>query len=70
MPALPLMLRHVRAVAPDSPLTDVTSVKGAVHAEIVQAGLLDRFVGGHPMTGTAHSGWAAGDARLFADAPG
>ena len=24
-------------------------------------GLLDRFVGGHPMAGTAHSGWAAGD---------
>jgi prephenate dehydrogenase len=50
-------------------LTDVTSVKGAVYAEIVQAGLLDRFVGGHPMTGTAHSGWAAGDARLFTNAP-
>ncbi len=33
------------------------------------AGLLDRYVGGHPMAGTAHSGWTAGDARLFAGAP-
>ena len=32
-------------------------------------GLLDNFVGGHPMAGTAHSGWAAGDAGLFAGAP-
>jgi prephenate dehydrogenase len=69
VPALPLMLRHVRDIAPDNPLTDVTSVKGAVHAEVVRAGLLDRFVGGHPMTGTAHSGWAAGDSRLFANTP-
>ena len=38
--------------------------------EAVRAhGLLDRFVGGHPMAGTAHSGWAAGDARLFVGAP-
>lgn len=69
MPALPLMLRHVRDIAPENPLTDVTSVKGAVHAEVVRAGLLDRFVGGHPMTGTAHSGWAAGDSALFANTP-
>lgn len=69
MPALPLMLRHVADAAPNCPLTDVTSVKGAVLAEVDRAGLLDRFVGGHPMTGTAHSGWTAGDARLFVDAP-
>ena len=30
MPALPIMLEHIRDVAPDCPLTDVTSVKGAV----------------------------------------
>ncbi|WNG87288.1 prephenate dehydrogenase [Mycobacterium sp. ITM-2016-00317] len=69
MPALPLMLRYVRENAPQCPLTDVTSVKGAVHAEVEKAGLLTRFVGGHPMTGTAQSGWAAGDAGLFVDAP-
>lgn len=69
MPALPQMLRHVGAIAPDCPLTDVTSVKGAVLAEVDKAGLLDRFVGGHPMTGTAHSGWTAGDAQLFRNTP-
>ncbi len=69
LPALPLMLHHIRDVAPGCPLTDVTSVKGAVLTEIGGAGLLKRFVGGHPMAGTAHSGWAAGDARLFVGAP-
>jgi len=69
LPALPLMLHHIRDVAPGCPLTDVTSVKGAVLTEIGDAGLLKRFVGGHPMAGTAHSGWAAGDARLFVGAP-
>ena len=37
--------------------------------EVVAAGLQERFVGGHPMTGTAHSGWAAGHAGLFTRAP-
>jgi prephenate dehydrogenase len=47
----------------------VTSVKGAVLDEVIAAGLQSRFVGGHPMTGTAHSGWDAGHARLFTGAP-
>jgi prephenate dehydrogenase len=38
--------------------------------EIRSAGLLDRYVGGHPMAGTAYSGWLAGDAGLFRGAPG
>lgn len=69
MPALPLLLGYVRDAAPDCALTDVTSVKGAVLREVEQAGLRARFVGGHPMTGTAHSGWSAGDAKLFVNAP-
>ncbi len=69
MPALSLMLSHVKDVAPECPLTDVISVKGAVLAQVRKAGLVDRYVGGHPMAGTAHSGWAAGDARLFTGAP-
>jgi prephenate dehydrogenase len=69
VPALPLMLARVRDSAPQCPLTDVTSVKGAVLEEVRSFGLLDRFVGGHPMAGTAQSGWAAGDARLFVGAP-
>jgi prephenate dehydrogenase len=69
MPALPSMLDHIRETAPECPLTDVTSVKGAVLDEVTKAGLLQRFVGGHPMTGTAHSGWSAGHGGLFNRAP-
>jgi prephenate dehydrogenase len=69
VPALPLMLAHIRDRAPDCPLTDVTSVKAAVLQEVQSFGLLERFVGGHPMAGTARSGWAAGNARLFVGSP-
>src|SRR3954467_15097523 len=69
VPALPLMLGHIRDSAPECPLTDVTSVKGAVLEEVQSFGLLERFVGGHPMAGTAHSGWAAGNRGLFVGAP-
>ena len=68
-PALPILLAHIRESAPNCPLTDVTSVKSAVHEEVTAAGLQARFVGGHPMTGTAHSGWAAGHVRLFSGVP-
>jgi prephenate dehydrogenase len=69
MPALPILLNHIRESAPDCPLTDVTSVKGAVLDAVTTAGLQAHFVGGHPMTGTAHSGWEAGHPRLFVGAP-
>lgn len=69
MPALRSMLAHVKETAPQCPLTDVTSLKKAVLDEVVAAGLRDRFVGGHPMAGTAHSGWTAGHAGLFTGAP-
>ncbi|MCI4674306.1 prephenate dehydrogenase [Candidatus Mycolicibacterium alkanivorans] len=69
MPAVSLLLGHIKDTAPDCPLTDVISVKGAVLEEVRAAGLLDRYVGGHPMAGTAHSGWRAGDARMFDGAP-
>ncbi len=69
VPALSLMLGRIRDSAAHCPLTDVTSVKGCVVDEVRSFGLLERFVGGHPMTGTAHSGWSAGNARLFVGAP-
>ncbi|MCA2254309.1 prephenate dehydrogenase [Mycobacterium intracellulare] len=69
MPAMAGMLAHIKDTAPACPLTDVTSVKKAVLDEVVAAGLQERFVGGHPMAGTAHSGWTAGYAGLFAEAP-
>ncbi len=67
--ALPILLGHIRRSAPECPLTDITSVKSAVLDEVTTAGLQARFVGGHPMAGTAHSGWSAGHARLFTGAP-
>ncbi len=69
VPALPIVLEHIREFAPDAPLTDVTSVKTAVLDQVKSYGLLANFVGGHPMAGTAHSGWAAGSATLFDGAP-
>jgi prephenate dehydrogenase len=69
VPALSQMLGRIRDLAPECPLTDVTSVKSCVLDEVRSVGLLERFVGGHPMAGTAHSGWVAGDARLFVGAP-
>ncbi|MGB3483629.1 MAG: prephenate dehydrogenase [Mycobacterium sp.] len=69
MPAVPPLLARIAEVAPGCPLTDVVSVKGAVLDAVTKAGLLPRYVGGHPMTGTAYSGWAAGDAGLFAGTP-
>jgi prephenate dehydrogenase len=65
VPALRPLLARIMQTAPGCALTDVTSVKSAVLDEVVAAGLQQRFVGGHPMTGTAHSGWAAGHAGLF-----
>lgn len=69
VPALPIVLEHVRELAPKAPLTDVTSVKAAVLEQVTSHGLLANFVGGHPMAGTAHSGWSAGDGKLFVGAP-
>lgn len=69
VPALSIMLDHIRTTAPDCALTDVVSVKGALLRLVTDYGLLDRYVGGHPMAGTAHSGWSAGSADLFVSAP-
>ncbi|WP_313674579.1 prephenate dehydrogenase [Mycolicibacterium sp.] len=69
MPAVGQLLGHIKQQATDCPLTDVISVKQAVLEEVRAAGLLDRYVGGHPMAGTAYSGWVAGDAGLFRGAP-
>lgn len=69
MPAVSQLLTHIKDVAGECPLTDVISVKRAVLDAVRKAGLLDRYVGGHPMAGTAHSGWSAGDARMFVGAP-
>ncbi len=68
MPAVEHLLADIAAVAPGCPLTDVVSVKGPVLDAVRKHGLEALYVGGHPMTGTAESGWAATDSDLFRDA--
>jgi len=63
--ALGGLLGEVRSAAYDGVVTDVTSVKEPVHALVRQRWPGCRFVGGHPMAGTEHSGFAAGHAGLF-----
>ena len=65
LPALGSVLDAVARDAPLVPLTDVVSVKGPVLDAVRERGLGARFVGGHPMAGTAHSGWDATDPDLF-----
>ncbi|WP_193125439.1 prephenate dehydrogenase [Nocardia brasiliensis] len=68
MPAVGPLLSAVATYAPHCALTDVVSVKGPVVAAVRKEGLAARYVGGHPMAGTAESGWAATDPELFRDA--
>ncbi|OZM73319.1 prephenate dehydrogenase [Amycolatopsis antarctica] len=65
LPAVDEVLRRVAAHAPACVLTDVTSVKGPVLGSVRRLVPQARYAGGHPMTGTAESGWAAGNVALF-----
>jgi prephenate dehydrogenase len=62
------VLKLVAEYAPHCLLTDVTSVKGPVGAAVRRIVPWARYVGGHPMAGTAESGWTASDAALFGGA--
>ncbi|TVT50737.1 prephenate dehydrogenase [Amycolatopsis rhizosphaerae] len=66
--ALDEVLRLVAEHAPGCLLTDVTSVKAPVLASVRRLAPANRFAGGHPMAGTAESGWRAGNAALFGGA--
>jgi prephenate dehydrogenase len=65
LPAVHEILRRVAELAPNCLLTDVVSVKSPVTAAVRRITPHARFAGGHPMAGTAASGWPAGDAKLF-----
>ena len=65
MPAIPGMLDAIVDHAPSCGFTDVVSVKAEVYALVKERGLQDRYVGGHPMAGTADSGWSASQEGLF-----
>jgi prephenate dehydrogenase len=59
------VLYQVAEYAPRALLTDVISVKSAVLESVRRLVPAARYVGGHPMAGTAESGWEAGDPKLF-----
>lgn len=67
-PVLDEVFAAIARFAPDNAVTDVTSVKRAVRAAADSAGIGARFVGGHPMAGTAAAGWSAANRDLFEDA--
>jgi prephenate dehydrogenase len=62
---VPRVLERVDAVAPTVRLTDAVSVKVAVADAVAAHAPRARYVGGHPMAGTAESGWRAGMPELF-----
>jgi len=67
LPALETVFAAITAAAPaETVLSDVTSVKQRVRAIAGSYGL--SFVGGHPMAGTADSGFGAASAELLAGA--
>jgi prephenate dehydrogenase len=62
------VLTRVAEHAPHCLLTDVTSVKGPTLSAVRRIVPWSRYVGGHPMAGTAESGWNAGSRALFGGA--
>lgn len=68
LPAVENLLRLVAQHAAHCLLTDVVSVKGPMLEAVRRRAPYTRYVGGHPMTGTAESGWLAGEESLFQDA--
>lgn len=62
-------LEQIKNIKKDSCIiTDVGSVKGAVHKAAELAGLSDCFIGGHPMAGSELSGYCNSSAKLLKDA--
>ena len=63
------LLQDLVGVAePDATLSDVASLKAPVARAVREGGAEDRWVGSHPMTGSAASGFAASRTDLYAGA--
>ena len=65
-------LEYLKELAPllgsDTILTDVGSVKGSMHDAAKALALTDRFIGGHPMTGSEKTGFENASAGLLENA--
>lgn len=68
MGAVDSVLSLIAREAPSVGVFDVVSVKEPVLTLARTRGLGSRYVGTHPMAGTASSGWDAGRSRLFTGA--
>ena len=55
-------------ISPTTVLTDVGSVKSGIHEAVRAMGLSDRFVGGHPMTGSERNGFSNSSSLLMENA--
>lgn len=68
--AMPSVLQTIKPVLDPEKTTlcDVGSVKGLVRQQVHEAGLVDCYVGAHPMTGNEYSGWDSADPALFDNA--
>lgn len=55
-------------ITKDCILTDVGSVKGAIHEKIRNLNLQNQFIGGHPMTGSERVGFLNSSAALLENA--
>ncbi len=62
---LAALVPHIR---PDCILTDAGSVKGYIHKAVKELNLENRFIGGHPMTGSEKTGYDASSELLLENA--
>ncbi|ALC04727.1 prephenate dehydrogenase [Corynebacterium deserti GIMN1.010] len=65
MTAVETLLDAILTHAPNNGFTDVVSVKTAVYDAVKARNMQGRYVGSHPMAGTAKSGWSASMNGLF-----
>lgn len=62
-------LKEIKKIRKSSSIiTDVGSVKKTIHDVVAKLNLDDCFIGGHPMAGSEHSGYAASKAGLLENA--
>lgn len=67
--AMPTVFGELAAWAPpEATITDLGSVKGPVRQWAQRAGVGDRYVGAHPMTGTELAGFESSSSELIAGA--
>lgn len=60
------ILKHI--IKPDCILTDVGSTKANIHRVVIEEGLEENFIGGHPMAGSEKTGYENSSAMLCENA--